>query len=108
MSEAYAPPATPPGGIHRWPDGLTPQTIYETLVGLRDRRQRRRIIHPDVAHYGLDLRLRTGRVERVVGDVQGSRAFLVLLVRLSDGTLRAVTVILDRRSPTPVVSAVVL
>lgn len=108
MSEAYVAARADAPAVHTLSDGLTPQTIYEALVGLRDARQRAKILHRSVAHYRLDRRLRSGRVVAVAGDVRGDRAFLSLVVRLADGTHRAVAVVVDRTARVPVVQAEIL
>ena len=89
-------------------DQLTPQALWEALVGVRDRFQRAWLLDPSIAYYGLDRTLRSGRVVKTVGQVVGDRCYLALVVALSDGTHLAASIVLDRTARRPVVSAVVM
>lgn len=108
MSEAYAVHDQPGTVIHSRPVWFQPQTIYESLTGMRDQTQRTRMFAADVPNYRLDPALRGGRVIHVCGDVRGPIGWLSMVVELHDGTCRAVTVEIDRRCYRPVRSAVVL
>ena len=108
MSQAYAFPATDPAAVHSPLRGVTMQHIYEALIGLRDAYQRRALFAGNVPLYRLDPALQAGRVIRVSGDTRGPNAWLSLVVALSDGTHRGVSLTIDRRLPRPITSAVVL
>lgn len=108
MFQAYALPVPDTAAVHSPLRGVTVQHIYEALVGLRDADQRRTLFAGTVPVYRLDPVLQAGRVVRVWGDTRGPHAWLSLVVALSDGTHRAVSLTIDRSLPRPITSAVVL
>lgn len=104
MSALYSPAVPTPDVVHR----LTPQGIYDAVIGIRSAEARRRILADDVAVHHLDRRLRGGQIIRTRGTVNGRHGWLSCIVRLVDDSTVAMAVEVDWDADRPVRSAVIL